>query len=462
MRRDFASTPRSHRGITPLLQSIHPVSLMKPVFLCLALVLASALSAATPLPTLPADLVELAVRTKAPRWKFVDHQRIREMRETFALQVTAVAAFQTPDAVVDGKSLATHLAEKLRFFLVTGTAYPDGSTREPEAQGGIGGWTHHVPAHALLLAKRTPAVWTLLSADEKARADLLMQALALAAHFCLDDDNDYYVLLDGYSLFHKSWNPNHVEGYVGAIISASLYFGPDELNAFFRQFDFDRFVARLDAANFQNIRRCWTWNPAIRDLMMHGGSIAVSEKQLLAQGVVTRGLGVRNDFTLNGDTLHEPWRLHRAQAVRLFGKAVRTRVIANAEFTSGLMHRASPATESPWEGQMGMLHEFESTDWDGLRTSLGYAYEGAMIDIPTAVTLKLVGEWRADHGGDMLERRMGVGMGDMLFKAREGYRSFSQAKPREYNWEDTLLPIGADFVVALWQTYFAPPPPPSK
>ena len=435
---------------------------MKSLLLSLALLAGVAPALATPLSTLPHDLIELAVRTKAPRWKFVEMTRIREMRETFALQVTAVAAFQRPDAVVDGKTLATHAADKLRFFLVTPEPYPDGSTREPEAQGGIGGWTHHVPAHTLLLAKRTPAVWAQLSADEKARADLLMQALALAAHFCLDDDNDYYLLLDGYSLFHKSWNPNHVEGYVGAIISASLYFGPDELNAFFKSFDFDAFIARLEAANFLNIKRCWTWNPEIRGLMMNGGSIAVPAKQVLAQGVVTRGAGVRNDFTLNGDTLHQPWLLHRAQAVRLFSKAVRTVVHTGTGFSSGLMNRASSATESPWEGQMGMFHEFESTDWDGLRTSLGYAYEGAMIDIPTAVTLKLVGEWRAAEGGDMLERRMGVGMGDMLFKAREGYRSFSQAKVREYNWENTLLPMGADFVVGLWQTFFAPPPPPSK
>ena len=426
------------------------------------LCLLSSVSGAAPLPHMPAALVERAVRLKAPRWKFVEMTRMREMPETFALQVTAVAAFQTPDAVVDGKTLATHLAEKLRYILTTPQPHEDGSTNEPEAQGGIGGWTHHVPAHALLLAKRTPAVWSQLSADEKSRADLLMQALALAAHFCLDDDNDYYLLLDGYSLFHKSWNPNHVEGYVGAVIAASLYFGPDELNAFFKSFDFDAFIKRLDAANFKNIKRCWTWNPAIRDLMMNGGSVAVPEKQVLAKGVVTRGLGVRNDFTLNGDTLKQPWLLHRGQALRLFSKAVRTQVIANASFTSGLMHRATQATESPWEGQMGMLQEFESTDWDGLRTSLGYAFEGAMIDIPTAVTLKLVGEWRATEGGDVLERRMGVGMADMRFKAAEGYRSYSQGKPREYNWEESLVPMGAEYVYGLWETYFAPPPSPSK
>jgi hypothetical protein len=417
---------------------------------------------ASTLPTLPLDLVERAVRLKAPRWKFVAMQRTREFPETFALQVTAAAAFQTPDALIDGKTLATHLAEKLRYFLVTPEPYPDGSTREPEAQGGIGGWTHAVPAHALLLAKRTPAVWKQLSADERDRADLLMHALALAAHFCLDDDNDYYLLLDGYSLFHKSWNPNHVEGYVGAIISASLYFGADELNAFFLKFDFDDFVAKLDQANFKNIKLCWTWNPEIRNLMMHGGSVTVPAKQLLAQGVVTRGAGVRNAFTFGGLTLREPWALHREQALRLFSKAVRTRVIANSAFTSRLLNHATKATESPWEGQMGMLMEFESTDWDGLRTSLGYAYEGAMIDIPTATTLKLIGEWRPTDGGDLLERRMGVGMGDLLFKAHEGYESWSQGKPHEYDWDKDLVPMGADFIVGLWQTYFAAPPAPSK
>lgn len=436
--------------------------LMKSVLITVLLAVAAPLSATTAQPTLPAELVDRAVRLKAPRWKFVEMTRMREMPETFALQVVAAAAFQSPDTVVDGKTLATHLAEKLRYILTTPQPHADGSTNEPEAQGGIGGWTHHVPAHALLLAKRTPTVWSQLSTDEKSRADLLMQALALAAHFCLDDDNDYYLLLDGYSLFHKSWNPNHVEGYVGAIIAASLYFGPDELNAFFKSFDFDPFIQRLETANFQNIKRCWTWNPAIRDLMMNGGPVAVPEKQVLARGVVTRGAGVRNDFTLNGDSLKQPWLLHRAQAVRLFSKAVRTQVIANASFTSELMHRASAATESPWEGQMGMLQEFESTDWDGLRTSLGYAFEGAMIDIPTAVTLKLVGEWRATEGGDMLEKRMGVGMGDLRFKAIEGYRSYSQGKPREYNWEEHLVPMGADYIFGLWETYFAPSPPPSK
>ena len=433
---------------------------MKRLFFLGWLLLAGPLLA-TPPGHLPADLIERAVRTKAPRWKFVDKVVMREIPETFALQVTAVAAFQEPDRVVDGRTLATHLADKLRYILVTPCPSPnaDGSTNEPEALGGIGGWTHHVPAHVLLLAKRTPAVWSQLTPDERGRADLLMEALALAAHFCLDDDNDYYLRLDGWSLNHKTWNPNIAEGYADVIVAAALYFGADELNAFFKGFDFDRFIARLEAANFQNIKRGWTWTPAIKELMMHGGSIAVPADQAFAQGIVSHGAGVKNEFTLNGDSLHEPWLIFRGQALRMFSKVVRTRVEVGSgpATTSHLLHDASPAEVSPWEGQMAMFSEFETTDWNGMRTSLQYAYEGAMIFIPTAVTFKLVGLWDAKRGGDLLERRMGVGMSDLLFKAKEGYLSYSQAHFYETHWEKNLQPMGADYIVGLWQAFFEAP-----
>ncbi len=436
---------------------------MKALFLLLAL--ATPLFAAAP-GRLPPDLIDLAVRAKAPRWKFVEKVVMREIPETFALQVTAVAAFQEPNRVVDGQSLATHLANKLRFILITPRPTPnaDGSTNEPESLGGIGGWTHHVPAHALLLAKRTPAVWSQLSADEQSRADLLMEALALAAHFCLDDDNDYYLRLDGWSLNHKTWNPNIAEGYADVVVAAALYFGAEELNARFKNFDFDQFIARLDAANFQNIKRGWTWTPAIKDLMMRGGTIAVPADQAFAQGVVSRGAGVRNEFTLNGDSLRDPWLIFRGQALRMFAKVARTRVEVGQGpgTTTHLLHDASPAEASPWEGQMAMFTEFETTDWNGMRSSLQYAYEGAMIVIPTAVTLKLVGAWDAQRGGDVIERRMGVGMADMLFKAKEGYLSYSQAKFYETRWEKNLQPMGGDYIVGLWRAFFEEPAAPAK
>ena len=432
---------------------------MKPLLVTLALLVVPSL-VGQPAPRVPAELLAQAVATPAPRWKFVDHHRYREMPQTFALQLTAVAAHESPQQVVQGKPLAQHLAEKVRFFLVTPHADPDGTTREPEASGGIGGWTHNAAAQVLLLARRTPAVWERLSADERERADVLMQAMAVAGHFSLDDDNDYYLMLDGASHYHRSWNPNHVAGYAGVMVAASLYFGPDVLNRFYETFDFDRFLARVEAFNFQNIRRCWTYRPFVRDLLMHGGPVALGDDAVLAHGVVTTGAGVRNRFTSDGIPLDQPWALHRAHAVRLYSKAVRTRVGIHGPDTSYLLGRASATQVSPWEGQMGMCHEFEGTDWYGLRTSAIYAYEGVMIDLCTASTLKVLGEWRADEGGDVLERRMGVGLADLLFKVREGYRGWANGREHFTWWEKDLEPMGAVFVFGLWQSYFAPPPAP--
>jgi hypothetical protein len=92
---------------------------------------------------------------------------------------------------------------------------------------------------------------------------------------------------------------------------------------------------------------------------------------------------------------------------------------------------------------MGMLHEFESTDWDGLRTSLAYAFEGVMIDIPTAATLKAVGVWNAEAGGDMLERRMGVGMAGLTVRriVEDGLPSFAFGTRRQSTIGTAYNPI---------------------
>ena len=63
--------------------------------------------------------------------------------------------------------------------------------------------------------------------------------------------------------------------------------------------------------------------------------------------------------------------------------------------------------------------------WNGVRSSLGYAYEGAMILLGTAATLRVPGKWRDDAAGRDIERRMSVGIADLLFKAKEGYRGWS-------------------------------------
>ena len=124
-------------------------------FLCFIFLLgfmidpASASLAAAP----PFDpvLLERAVAEKSPRWKFVRGTRYRELPETFAMQLVAISAAQDPNHRVGDTTLAESLATKIQFFLRNDGPDADGNTNEPEAQGGIGGWSHNAAAWALLI-----------------------------------------------------------------------------------------------------------------------------------------------------------------------------------------------------------------------------------------------------------------------------------------------------------------------
>lgn len=415
-----------------------------------------------PAPLFSDALLTQAVAEKAPRWKGTPGQRYREMKEVFALHLTALAAHRAPQRTIAGTTLADDVAQKILSFLRSGGPDADGFSREPEAYGGLGGWTHSAAAHTLLLAKRTPEIWRHFSADDRHRADLVMHALAVAAHFTLEDGNDYPVAMDGVSIIYKSWNPNITEGYADVIIAASLYFGADELDTFFTAFDFDAFVTELRAVHFHNILRGWTHTPAIRDLVMRGGEFTGPGGPPPKSGGTTgRGHGVRHPFHYRGWPLSQPWEIYRLQANLMFSRNVRTQVTVTGDNRTHLMQRATRAEFSPWEGQMGMLLEFETTDWNGMRSSLGYAFEGAMIHLGTAATLRVLGEWRDDAAGRDIERRMSVGIADLMFKAKEGYRGWSLGLER-LNWlEQDLQPMGSDYIFPLWTELFSPAPEPT-
>lgn len=399
-----------------------------------------------------------ACREESPRWKFVAGTRYREMPRVFALQLLALAARAEPGRRIAGATLAEHLVSKLHPLL--GGLPPDaeGHTREPEAQGGIGGWTHAAAAWSLVLTKETPEAWSRLPGAEKHRADLIMRALAVAGHFTMGDGNDCHVLLDGVSVHHKGWNINMTEGYVDVLAAAGRWLGGEPLDAFFAGFDFEPFVAELQAAGLHNIVRCWTHRPEIADLLMHGGRhrLPPPKTPLAMGGLEGVAQGVRRPFAFQGIRATEAWALHCLWGFRQFARAVRTRIIVQGDSHTHLLQRATAAEVSPWEGRNGMCTEFETTDWFGVRSSLTYAFEGVMINVGTAASLRVLGLWPDDAAGRELERRMAVGMADLMFKAREGYRGWAHGRENIAGAED-LVGHGAEFVGPMWSELFAPP-----
>lgn len=400
-----------------------------------------------------------ALAEESPRWKFVSGTRYREMSRVFALQLVAIAAHREPGRVMDGQTLTDAFAAKLHPLLDGRPADDaEGNTREPEAQGGIGGWTHAAAAWILVLASRTPTVWDQIPAEERERADLIMQALGVAGHFTMGDGNECHILLDGLSAHDKSWNINITEGYVDVMAAAGQYFGAPALDAFFASFDFDSFVARLRAANLMNIVRCWTHRPGIAGLVMHGGrhELPPPKRPLDLGGIAGTALGVRRPFRFQGLPADDAWGLFLTQGYRQFAKCVRTRINVQTGEHTRLLQRATSAEVSPWEGRLGMCTEFEGTDWYGVRSCLQYAFEGTMIVIGTGASLRALGLWRDDDSGRELERRLAVGLADLQFKAREGYRGWAHGK-EILEGGDMIEGHGAAHVFAMGTTWFALP-----
>ncbi|EIP98859.1 hypothetical protein OpiT1DRAFT_03335 [Opitutaceae bacterium TAV1] len=398
------------------------------------------------------DVIAQALAQPAPVWRYRYQKRYREIDQTCALHTLALAAYAAQPASADKTGEA--VAARLRTILAGGT--------EPECQGGLGGWTHGPFAWTLALARHTPAVWNQLSDDEHARADLLMQALAVAANFNVDDDNNYRCMIDGDINTAKTFNPNHVEGYVAAAMAAGWYFesasdrAADRLDMFFQTFDFDSFLEKLRAANFTNIIAAWTHTSETRRVLMDGGPFFPDNPK------AGSGRGVRgNPFTYGKHRASESWAIYARLARRMFAHEVKSSLPVSGrdgEFTRilGTDTEGRPLV-SPWDGQRGMCYEFLTSQGEKrgskFRSCARYVWEGWTIDMATAVTLYARGLWPVPGNDDGLSSAVTVGSEDLLFKLKHGYRGFAHGAFNEVDWK---MVKGWPWVSAWWADVLAP------
>jgi hypothetical protein len=78
-------------------------------------------------------------------------------------------------------------------------------------------------------------------------------------------------------------------------------------------------------------------------------------------------------------------------------------------------------TTSPYQGQKGMEHEFNSTDGSGCRSDALYAFEGWMNSILSRTTLTVLGNWGCGATQTTDIQLEAVGSGDLLYKLQHGY-----------------------------------------
>lgn len=348
---------------------------------------------------------------------------VDKIKRAKAVNYLALVAHQEPTAAKTGGTplVKDRLLQQIRSVITGG--------KEPNANGGIAGWTHNSIAQAFVLAKNTPVVWNALTSTEKSKIDWLMRAMAVVGHLQYDDQNDYRKDM-AYWQWNKAHAVNFTEGYLGVIIAASIYFGPTTLDGYFTSFSWDTYIAQFQAFGFTNILECWqnpeqnatfNWKP-----VMENGD---------PDGAGGDGAGVKNTFsyTYNGVGpvgLNNPLGIFHAHAIgKSFSRPVINGITEGGIEKSWTWNGALHNGDSPFEGQMGMCREFNSSDEGGTRSSAVYVVDGWQNSVSTRATLTALGYWDGSLA-DAVHTRMFIGSEDLHFKLTQGFRGWHHGGPQ--------------------------------
>jgi len=314
----------------------------------------------------------------------------KAIKEAAALYYLALIEREDPPATADdGTTVESALLAQVGHLVAGGN--------EPDADGGLEGWSHALVADALVLLKNGPA-WHQLPADEQAKVTLLMEALGYAGNYTYNDANNFSSGLCGYGNFSKTNNPNYQDGYVSVELAAIQYFGAADWDKMLAGFNDAAFLTRLQAAGLTNAARCYAT----------AGSAATAA---IAQPFVWKGhpasdlIGIWNQ--LAADTFD------RTVASSVAGTSLHTSVTA----------RIADGTTSPEEGKCCMGHEFDSRDSSGLRSSALYVFEGWMNVTAGRIVLSVLGHF--DCAAATSNARYQVGSADLIYKLQHGYISYA-------------------------------------
>jgi hypothetical protein len=339
-----------------------------------------------------------------------------------ALNYLALVAFH--DSKNQHPEVAAKVVEQLRYVISGG--------KEPCCRGVIAGWADNPLAQSIALAKFTKSVWGKLTKDEIKKLDLLMSSMAIAGNYCHNSQNSITRGLYQAFDWRKGWNPNHVEGYVGVMAAAWIYFGGSEaVNSIFRDFNYDDYMRKLESNGFVNIRSCWSASG--KTLMETGGTDA--------GGGTTKGVKMPfrySSLSGYGELDYDPFLLYRDLAARMYKFQVTSTGCDGACYILD-------GTKSPYEGQNGMCYEFNTVDASGCRSSVGYCFEGWWNDVLTAATLQSFGLIPEGAEKQDIIARRDVGSGDLMYKLQHGYRDHKNGKSSDAS-EKNVIGLGYPFI----------------
>ncbi|OAS15117.1 DUF7594 domain-containing protein [Paenibacillus oryzisoli] len=375
------------------------------------------------------SLIDSALREPLLQYQLSLEWTSHSLRSGTALMYLMTAALYNPAYKgSDGTMIKERILAHIRNMLVPG------SKREPGASGSLDTSSTSLAIQALDLASTIPAVWDLLTPEEKDKITLIMQAHLVAAHWGHDDDNNFSTGIDQLGNFNKGWNPNYVEGAIASALATVRYLGgAAKANEFLLSFDYDSFMSKLQAAGLSSI--AWTFRQT---------------------GKAALEAAVKNEFTFRGHTLDQPFEWMKDRALIMYNKTVKAQLYSNDTLRAFVNNPEG----LPNVGIIGMAQEFDSVDANGIRSDLDYVTRGWNNSILSLLEAYYYGVATSGSPEDLasIQSRYAIGSTDLIYKAVNGYSGY--AKGKSLGIRDAFTAdanVGYYWLKELWENVISQP-----
>lgn len=301
------------------------------------------------------------------------------------------------------------------------------------------------------LAKKTPAVWSQLTPTEITKIDLLVKVLAVCGAYCCSTKNPDILANVANPIRSMTaapnWyntNPNFSCAPPALVALASCYLGAGALSTFFNTLSIANMITQLSANGLTNALNLYNTFPVTGSVTGKGDRPAINPppSRVQIQNAVANWVCATPDYI--GQTVASGQAVAISSINRFASKTIMSGYGGNAgngwigPGYQGWAMISSGAAQTPNLGQLGMAHEFNSSDGLGIRSAMRpYVMFGMRIVLEQLLTQAAYGELDRTSGPlQTAVARMNRSMIDIDYKSEQGYRNFEKGSGNEWSEAD--------------------------
>ena len=305
------------------------------------------------------------------------------------------------------------------------------ANKDPMCLGGYTQQYDFITGSYVALAKAIPDVWSSLTASERSRFDVMMEAILYCGGWSAGDGNprtkaglsmkDFL----GYSGYGRGWAPNFHTGMIGSVLVAIPYFGgPQAVKSLMDGFSLSAFRSRLNDANLTNAKLSYSGigkasgAPSEADVKKALTNFTYFDFGLPdILGMVERN-SAKSQWsqpicTGHGGTAANNW----------IGPGIDT----PSDGVRGKLRNKSDYAGLPNKGVKAMSKELFSKDAISQRSSMSYAFDSGRLDTSLLTTLAAAGYLnRTMTGIATTMGRYEMGWEDLEYKTKHPYDSWAK------------------------------------